>query len=65
MTVFEFGRPVAATPRNSAEEREHWLDRAETHLDLGREADDTRVSWAHLLLAERYLDQVYGEREPA
>ena len=65
MTVFDFGRTAAATPRNRAKEREHWLDRAEAHLDLGREAEDTRASWAHLLLAERYLDRVYGEREPA
>ena len=65
MTVFDFGRAAAAKPRNKAEEREHWLDRAEAHLDLGSEAEDTRASWAHLQLAERYLDRVYGEREPA
>lgn len=65
MTVFDFGRVAALAPRNKAEEREHWLDRAEAHLDLGREAEDTRASWAHLQLAERYLDRVYGEREPA
>ena len=65
MTVFDFGRAPAATARTRAEEREHWLDRAEAHLDLGREAEDTRTSWAHLQLAERYLDRVYGECEPA
>ena len=63
MTVFNFGRTMAATPRTKAEEREHWLDRAEAHLDLGSEAEDARAGWAHLLLAERYLDRAYGERE--
>lgn len=65
MSVFDFRRPAAATPRNRAEDREHWLDRAEAHLDLGSETEDTRASWAHLQLAERYLDRVYGGREPA
>ena len=65
MTVFDSGRAVAATPRTEAEEREHWLDRAEAHLDLGRDAEDRRAGWAHLLLAEHYLDRVYGEREDA
>lgn len=65
MSVFDFGRSMAAAPRTEAEEREHWLDQAEAHLDLGREAEDTRVSWAHLQLAGRYLDRLYGERELA
>lgn len=65
MTVFNFGRTAVATPPTSPEEREHWLDRAEAHLDLGSEAEDARAGWAHLQLAERYLDRVYGEHEPA
>ena len=65
MSVFDFGRPAAAIPKDTAEEREHWLDRAEAHLDLGSEAENTQASWAHFQLAERYLDRVYGEREDA
>lgn len=65
MSAFDFGRIAVDTPRTKAQERDHWLDRAAAHLDLGSEAEDTRASWAHLQLAERYLDRVYGEREDA
>ena len=65
MSALDFGHPAAAAPMSKAEERDHWLTRAEVHLDLGSEAPDTRASWAHLQLAERYLDRVYGEREDA
>ena len=54
MAVFEFG-PVAP-----GEDRDHWLERAEFHLDLGERTADTRASWAHYQLAGRYLDRVYG-----
>lgn len=65
MAVFDFGQIVAVTPRTQAEEKDHWLDRAAAHFDLGQEAEDSRVSWAHLQLAERCLDRVYGESAPA
>jgi len=65
MSVLTFGRPAAAIPMTRAEEREHWLDRAEAHLDLGCEAEDSRAGWVHLQLAERYLDRAYGERADA
>jgi hypothetical protein len=54
MAPFEFG---SARP---GDERDYWLERAEFHLDLGERTADTRASWAHLQLAGRYLDRVYG-----
>lgn len=44
-----------------AEDRDHWLERAEHHLSLGEQAADTRASWAHFQLAGRYLDRAYGD----
>jgi len=50
----------AATDEAIAEDRDHWLERAEHHLGLGEEAGDSRASWAHFQLAGRYLDRAYG-----
>ena len=59
MSLFNFGANQAD------DERDHWLDRAQFHLDLGEKTADTRASWAHYQLAGRYLDRAYGEPEQA
>jgi hypothetical protein len=48
----------------SSDDSDYLETRAETEIELARQATDPRVVQAHYDLATAYLDRIHGEGEP-
>jgi hypothetical protein len=49
----------------SLEEQEYFQQRAETQIELARQARDERVVQAHYAIASAYLDRIHGDAPKA